>query len=88
VLLVSGLTVFIAGLEANFEFDLKEISALSTFRQLGLIIMSIYIGLSGLGFFHLLIHEFLKALLLMCAGGCYSFYLGFSEYPVHVRFIS
>jgi NADH:ubiquinone oxidoreductase subunit 5 (subunit L)/multisubunit Na+/H+ antiporter MnhA subunit len=37
--------VLIAGVGANFEFDLKTFSALSTLRQLGLIIMSIYIGL-------------------------------------------
>jgi len=32
LLLVSGLTIFIAGLGENFEFGLKRI-ALSTFRQ-------------------------------------------------------
>jgi NADH-ubiquinone oxidoreductase chain 5 len=39
LLLVSGLTMFIAGLGANFEFDLKRIIALSTLRQLGLMII-------------------------------------------------
>jgi NADH-ubiquinone oxidoreductase chain 5 len=51
-LLVSGLTMFIAGLGANFEFDLRRIIALSTLRQLGLIIITISVGLSGLAFFH------------------------------------
>jgi len=37
LLLVSGLAMFIARLGANFEFDLKII-ALSTLRQLGLMI--------------------------------------------------
>ena len=32
LLLVSGLTMFMAGLGANFEFDLRRISALSTLR--------------------------------------------------------
>jgi NADH-ubiquinone oxidoreductase chain 5 len=45
--LVSGLTVFIVGLGANFGFDLKRISALSTLRHLGLMIMIIYIGSIG-----------------------------------------
>jgi NADH:ubiquinone oxidoreductase subunit 5 (subunit L)/multisubunit Na+/H+ antiporter MnhA subunit len=31
LLLVSGLTIFIAGLGANFEFDFKRIISLSTF---------------------------------------------------------
>nr|URH16937.1 NADH dehydrogenase subunit 5 [Nasutitermes pinocchio] len=69
LLLVSGLTMFMAGLGANFEFDLKKIIALSTLSQLGLMIMTISVGLSGLAFFHLLTHALFKALLFMCAGG-------------------
>nr|WHM51843.1 NADH dehydrogenase subunit 5 [Cahuallitermes intermedius] len=69
LLLVSGLTMFMAGLGANFEFDLKSIIALSTLSQLGLMIMTISIGLSGLAFFHLLTHALFSALLFMCAGG-------------------
>nr|WMY24125.1 NADH dehydrogenase subunit 5 [Nasutitermes sp. 3 MLW-2023a]WMY24242.1 NADH dehydrogenase subunit 5 [Nasutitermes sp. 3 MLW-2023a] len=69
LLLVSGLTMFMAGLGANFEFDLKSIIALSTLSQLGLMIMTISMGLSGLAFFHLLTHALFKALLFMCAGG-------------------
>ena len=48
LLLVSGLTIFIAGLGANFEYDLRRIFALSTLRQLGLMIMTVSVGLSGL----------------------------------------
>jgi len=62
-LLVSGLTIFIAGLGANFEFDFKRIIALSTLRQLHLMIITISIGLSDLAFFHLLTHALFKALL-------------------------
>nr|YP_009351034.1 NADH dehydrogenase subunit 5 [Planicapritermes planiceps]AQP28422.1 NADH dehydrogenase subunit 5 [Planicapritermes planiceps] len=69
LLLISGLTMFMAGLGANFEFDLKSIIALSTLSQLGLMIMTISIGLSSLAFFHLLTHALFKALLFMCAGG-------------------
>nr|AQP29167.1 NADH dehydrogenase subunit 5 [Microcerotermes nr. havilandi TBRU3.18a] len=69
LLLVSGLTMFMAGLGANLEFDLKKIIALSTLSQLGLMIMTISVGLSGLAFFHLLTHALFKALLFMCAGG-------------------
>ena len=51
LLLVSGLTMFMADLGANIEFDLKRIIALSTLRQLGLMIMTISIGLSAFAVF-------------------------------------
>jgi NADH-ubiquinone oxidoreductase chain 5 len=66
---VSGLTIFIAGLGANFEFDLKRIVALSALSQLGLIIVTTSIDLSGLAFFYVLTYALLKGLLFMCAGG-------------------
>nr|YP_009250747.1 NADH dehydrogenase subunit 5 [Reticulitermes nelsonae]AMX23087.1 NADH dehydrogenase subunit 5 [Reticulitermes nelsonae] len=69
LLLVSALTMFMAGLAANFEYDLKSIIALSTLSQLGLMIMTVSVGLSSLAFFHLLTHALFKALLFMCAGG-------------------
>lgn len=68
LLLISGLTIFIAGLGANFEFDLKKIIALSTLSQLGLIIRTLSIGFYKLTFFHLLTHALFKALLFICAG--------------------
>ena len=68
LLLLSGLTIFIAGLGANFEFDLKKIIALSTLSQLGLIIRILAIGFPKLAFFHLLTHALFKALLFICAG--------------------
>lgn len=68
LLLLSVLTIFIAGLGANFEFDLKKIIALSTLSQLGLIIRILSIGFPILAFFHLLTHALFKALLFICAG--------------------
>lgn len=68
LLLISGLTMFIAGLGANYEFDLKKIIALSTLSQLGLIIRILSIGFYKLAFFHLLTHALFKALLFICAG--------------------
>ena len=68
LLLIAGLTIFIAGLGANFEFDLKKIIALSTLSQLGLMIRILAIGFPKLAFFHLLTHALFKALLFMCAG--------------------
>ena len=69
LLLISGLTIFMAGLRANFEYDLRKIIALSTLRQLGLMIITISIGVSGMASFHLLTHALFKALLFMFAGG-------------------
>ncbi|YP_009689507.1 NADH dehydrogenase subunit 5 (mitochondrion) [Anopheles cruzii] len=68
LLLVSGLTMFMAGLGANFEFDLKKIIALSTLSQLGLMMSILSMGYYNLAFFHLLTHALFKALLFMCAG--------------------
>nr|QID04139.1 NADH dehydrogenase subunit 5 [Dacus ciliatus] len=66
--LLSGLTMFMAGLGANFEFDLKKIIALSTLSQLGLMMSILSMGFYKLAFFHLLTHALFKALLFMCAG--------------------
>ena len=66
--LIGGLTIFMSGLGANFEFDLKKIIALSTLSQLGLIIIILSLGQVKLAFFHLLTHAVFKALLFICAG--------------------
>nr|ASY98446.1 NADH dehydrogenase subunit 5 [Sinomiopteryx grahami] len=68
LLFISVLTMFMSGLGANFEFDLKSIIALSTLSQLGLMMSIISMGFIDLAFFHLLTHALFKALLFMCAG--------------------
>ena len=68
LIILSVLTIFMAGLGACFEFDLKKIIALSTLSQLGLIIYSLSIGLVKVALFHLLIHALFKALLFIRAG--------------------
>nr|YP_010850290.1 NADH dehydrogenase subunit 5 [Tomicus minor]WGH11781.1 NADH dehydrogenase subunit 5 [Tomicus minor] len=68
LLIISLTTMFMAGICANFEYDLKKIIALSTLSQLGMMITVLCIGGSDLAFFHLLIHALFKALLFMCAG--------------------
>nr|YP_010036169.1 NADH dehydrogenase subunit 5 [Oberea diversipes]QQW46697.1 NADH dehydrogenase subunit 5 [Oberea diversipes] len=67
-LLFASLTMFMSGLGANFEFDLKKIIALSTLSQLGLMMSILALGGYDLAFFHLLTHALFKALLFMCAG--------------------
>nr|QXJ79756.1 NADH dehydrogenase subunit 5 [Suinzona borowieci] len=68
LLFISSMTMFMAGLGANFEYDLKKIIALSTLSQLGLMMSILALGSYELAFFHLLIHALFKALLFMCAG--------------------
>nr|AII02245.1 NADH dehydrogenase subunit 5 [Endrosis sarcitrella] len=68
LLLLAGLTMFMAGISANYEFDLKKIIALSTLSQLGLMMSILSMGMPDLAFFHLLTHAMFKALLFMCAG--------------------
>nr|YP_009935564.1 NADH dehydrogenase subunit 5 [Omosita colon]QNS37169.1 NADH dehydrogenase subunit 5 [Omosita colon]QVG61293.1 NADH dehydrogenase subunit 5 [Omosita colon] len=68
LLFFSSLTMFMSGLGANFEFDLKKIIALSTLSQLGLMMSILSLGEYNLAFFHLLTHALFKALLFMCAG--------------------
>nr|YP_010703297.1 NADH dehydrogenase subunit 5 [Heterocarpus sibogae]WCO11500.1 NADH dehydrogenase subunit 5 [Heterocarpus sibogae] len=68
LLLLASLTMFMAGLGANFEMDLKKIIALSTLSQLGVMMSILAMGWPELAFFHLLAHALFKALLFMCAG--------------------
>nr|YP_009648086.1 NADH dehydrogenase subunit 5 [Parantica aglea]QBZ78051.1 NADH dehydrogenase subunit 5 [Parantica aglea] len=68
LLLLSGLTMLMAGISANYEYDLKKIIALSTLSQLGLMMSILSMGYGDLAFFHLLTHAMFKALLFMCAG--------------------
>nr|UOR16940.1 NADH dehydrogenase subunit 5 [Aplomya sp.] len=68
LLLLASLTMFMSGLGANYEFDLKKIIALSTLSQLGLMMSILSMGYYKLAFFHLLTHALFKALLFLCAG--------------------
>nr|AML25543.1 NADH dehydrogenase subunit 5 [Staphylinidae sp. BMNH 1274704] len=68
LLFLGSMTMFMAGLGANFEYDLKKIIALSTLSQLGLMMSILSLGEFKLAFFHLLTHALFKANLFMCAG--------------------
>nr|ACP04304.1 NADH dehydrogenase subunit 5 [Drosophila pseudoobscura] len=68
LLLLSGLTMFMAGLGANFWIWFKKIIALSTLSQLGLMMSILSMGFYKLAMFNLLTHALFKALLFMCAG--------------------
>ena len=68
LLIFSCLTIIISGIRALFENDIKKVIALSTLRQLGVIIFALSIGIKELAFFHLLRHALFKSLLFLCAG--------------------
>nr|YP_010490494.1 NADH dehydrogenase subunit 5 [Paralepas cf. quadrata]UWM12980.1 NADH dehydrogenase subunit 5 [Paralepas cf. quadrata] len=68
LMVISALTMFMAGLGACFEFDLKKVIALSTLSQLGLMMFSLSLGLVKVALFHLMMHAIFKALLFMSAG--------------------
>nr|QFG38930.1 NADH dehydrogenase subunit 5 [Volutopsius norwegicus] len=68
LLFVSVLTLLMAGIGANYENDLKKIIALSTLSQLGVMMMSLGLGMPYLALFHLYTHALFKALLFLCAG--------------------
>jgi len=68
ILVISCITIFISGISAIFECDIKKVVALSTLRQLGVIISALGLGFPALAFFHLLTHALFKALLFVCVG--------------------
>lgn len=67
-MILSASTTLIAGLAAITENDIKKIIALSTLRQLGIIIIRLALQAPIFTFFHLITHAIFKALLFICAG--------------------
>nr|YP_010737987.1 NADH dehydrogenase subunit 5 [Stenischia humilis]WEQ92397.1 NADH dehydrogenase subunit 5 [Stenischia humilis] len=82
LLLIASLTMFMSGLGANFEYDLKKIIALSTLSQLGLMMSSLSFGMPKLAFFHLLMHALFKAMLFLCAGAVIHLYKNYQDIRV------
>ena len=76
-------TRLIASIRALKESDLKKIVALSTLRQLGLMVSMLGLGIFKLGFLHLLAHAFFKALMFIITGNI----IHFSNNGQDMRFI-
>jgi len=74
LLIIATTTIFIAGISAIFECDIKKIIALSTLSQLGVMIGAIALSLPSLRFFHLITHAIFKALLFITAGALISLF--------------
>lgn len=62
------MTIILARVSAFRERDIKKIVALSTLRQLGIMIMAIGMCQYKLAFIHLVIHAFFKAMLFISTG--------------------
>nr|WKW95284.1 NADH dehydrogenase subunit 5 [Ixodes pacificus] len=68
MMILSSMTMFMAGVGANLEMDFKKIIAFSTLSQLGMIMLILSLGKMELAFFHLLMHALFKSMLFLCAG--------------------
>jgi len=68
--LFSGMTLLGSSFWALSQEDIKKVVALSTTRQLRLIIVLIYFNLTELAFLHIILHGFFKALIFMGRGVC------------------
>nr|YP_054477.1 NADH dehydrogenase subunit 5 [Podura aquatica]AAT69339.1 NADH dehydrogenase subunit 5 [Podura aquatica] len=69
LLILAVFTIFMSGVAAVFETDLKKVIALSTLSQLGVMMVTLSSGMVDLAFFHLVSHAMFKSLLFLCAGG-------------------
>nr|YP_009947348.1 NADH dehydrogenase subunit 5 [Metidiocerus sp. ZB-2019]QOH91846.1 NADH dehydrogenase subunit 5 [Metidiocerus sp. ZB-2019] len=68
MIFISLITMLMSSICALFEYDLKKIIALSTLSQLGLMMSSLFMGLTELSYFHLITHAMFKSLLFLCSG--------------------
>lgn len=78
------ITLLVSRLRAFYEMDLKKVIALSTLRQLGVIMVALGLKLHLLAFFHLLSHALFKASLFLRAGRIIHNYAG-SQDLRHLR---
>jgi len=61
-------TIFLAGFCACLEKDFKKVIAMSTLRQLGIILFILSVGSWLLSFLHIVIHAFFKSTLFLSSG--------------------
>nr|QXJ42007.1 NADH dehydrogenase subunit 5 [Euprymna sp. Type 4 GS-2021] len=73
---ISIMTTIMSGICALYEYDMKKIIALSTLSQLGVMMMSLSLGMPMMALFHLYTHAMFKALLFMCGGNIIHCFMG------------
>lgn len=65
---LSLITIVMAGICAIVEIDFKKVVAISTLRQIGLILFSITMGYWIVSFFHIVFHAFFKSCVFLATG--------------------
>lgn len=68
LLLARTFTLIASGIWATVELDIKKIIALSTLRQIAMIIIRLRLGLVSLAYLHLVSHAIFKSLLFLTVG--------------------
>nr|ARH10727.1 NADH dehydrogenase subunit 5 [Laingia psammae] len=68
LMIVSCLTMFMSGVNAIFEFDLKKIIAFSTLSQMSFMFMILCLGKIDMCFFYLLMHALFKSMMFLSSG--------------------
>jgi NADH-quinone oxidoreductase subunit L len=68
IIVIGALTLFLTGLIALVQDDIKKVLAYSTLSQLGYMTVAMGAGAYTAGLFHLFTHAFFKALLFLGAG--------------------
>nr|AHA52470.1 NADH dehydrogenase subunit 5 [Therophilus festivus] len=68
IMIISIISMFMSGMSAMFEFDIKKIIAYSTLSQLSMMFMTLSLKMTTLSFFHLINHAMFKSLIFLCSG--------------------
>nr|ACV92170.1 NADH dehydrogenase subunit 5 [Pinctada maxima] len=72
LLMLSLLTMSVAGFSAVFEDDLKKVVALSTLGHLSFMMLALSLGLFDLAMLHCVVHALAKAGMFICVGNLMS----------------
>lgn len=68
VAIIGAATLFVAGMSALTQFDIKRVLAYSTISQIGYMFLALGVGAWTAAVFHFMVHAFFKALLFLAAG--------------------
>lgn len=75
-IVLSLITILLAGVFALFELDFKKLVAMSTLSQLGFIVFSVSAGYWIMSLFHIIFHAFFKRILFLSTGNLIHYVYG------------